>query len=1102
MYNNFITFASQSAALSGLRSEKPSFYRDFILNPQLNGPATIGALPSLTRIGPDLTFGRNTSATFLNQQGFIQTVGVNIPRFEWDNHRTNLLSASEDFTNPAWSGAGQAGFDDLQNVIARGDIAKSAIGPDGVFNSAWTVNVSALSGIYTAAGGFYQFVQPQALLRDQIITASGWFRSTNPTPVYFNANSGGGFGTFFIVDQVWRRYTVTGVWSVPDINRNVGLGWYSFGGVSLNLPASAQLYIYGLQLEPGSTATPYISTGSRPVTVSTPKGLLLEERRINLVTHSTDYNTANWSTNLTRVSAVSATNLTLAPDGTNTATLILETSTTDIHPSPQFSANTTLLSGTNYTVSWFVKPYGRYTGSLIFVAPTDNSLCTATFNLSANTVTSTSQTINNFNPHGQIQTYPNNWYRVGMTFTIPQSTGYTGYYDFRLSPTDSNSANTTYPGNTAVGMFFWGAQWEQGHRNEFNELQRADFMTSYIPTNGLSADRGIEVPWMPVNTSGNNFYNPKEGTQLVSYSPLVSSTSRNRFLNLLHFSGGSTFYGIRIDGNTFPQGHRIAIRDGRGGGDITFTRPLTGAITIGHSYNAQGNSGSLNGDLLTNTNTVTGVRQWTMQPYILGDWINLGINSANGHIRKVGYWPRRLSNTTLRALTNPQIGFAKYFAEDKSLYTGTGPGVEVLRNSQATYIDSDGIIKTASVNKPRFDHGPVTKVCQGLLIEEQRTNIVSWSSRIDTWEPTNLSTNILSPIEAPDGTLTATPFERQIGQTLGARTAPIYDLAGIIKSAGTYTWSMFVKRHNHDFAQIAFVVGAFPNWAIWRVRVDLNTGSFIDGTVIRQNWTNPLTPNIIINNRNMLESENGVNGVYNDVQVVTYPNGWFRVIGTSTFTDNPYLINARLSIQPVQSTGFISPAGPAGVTAWGAQVEEGAFATSYIPTAGNAAGVTRAEDIIQVNSNSFDTFYNESQGTFYAKVLPVSGSQTAAILDIGDINNSIHGIWKSGEGGDGSVGTSWNTFSDTSFLSANALFVPLTSNSVSITGIGNIPSRIAYTYGPGNFITSVSSTLVTQSTAVSALPSLEGFSYFNGHIQSLEYYNVQLPTTQLTALSN
>jgi hypothetical protein len=43
---------------------------------------------------------------------------------------------------------------------------------------------------------------------------------------------------------------------------------------------------------------------------------------------------------------------------------------------------------------------------------------------------------------------------------------------------------------------------------------------------------------------------------------------------------------------------------------------------------------------------------------------------------------------------------------------------------------------------------------------------------------------------------------------------------------------------------------------------------------------------------------------------------------------------------------------------------------------------------------------------------------------------------------------------------------------------------------------------MTQSTAVSALPSLEGFSYFNGHIQSIEYYNTRLTNQQLTALSN
>lgn len=191
--------------------------------------------------------------------------------------------------------------------------------------------------------------------------------------------------------------------------------------------------------------------------------------------------------------------------------------------------------------------------------------------------------------------------------------------------------------------------------------------------------------------------------------------------------------------------------------------------------------------------------------------------------------------------------------------------------------------------------------------------------------------------------------------------------------------------------------------------------------------------------------------------------------------------------------------GTEGLYVWGAQFEAGTFVTSYIPTT-NAA-VTRAEDIIQVNSNSFDTFYNPEQGTFYAKVLPLSGAQTAAIIDVGDTYNSIHGIWKSGEGGDGSVGTQWNTFSDSYFLSAGAQYTPLTSNFTSLPNTANLANRIAYTYGP-TFATAISTSLITQTTAASALPSLEGFSYFNGHIQSLEYYNTRLTTTQLTALSN
>ena len=50
---------------------------------------------------------------------------------------------------------------------------------------------------------------------------------------------------------------------------------------------------------------------------------------------------------------------------------------------------------------------------------------------------------------------------------------------------------------------------------------------------------------------------------------------------------------------------------------------------------------------------------------------------------------------------------------------------------------------------------------------------------------------------------------------------------------------------------------------------------------------------------------------------------------------------------------------------WGVQVEEGTFATSYIPTTDST--VTRAADVAEIAGTNFSSFYNQSKGTVFAE---------------------------------------------------------------------------------------------------------------------------------------
>ena len=57
--------------------------------------------------------------------------------------------------------------------------------------------------------------------------------------------------------------------------------------------------------------------------------------------------------------------------------------------------------------------------------------------------------------------------------------------------------------------------------------------------------------------------------------------------------------------------------------------------------------------------------------------------------------------------------------------------VTFTRSSTATYTNQIGLIQSAAVNEPRFDYDPVTLAARGLLVEESRTNLLTYSEQFD-----------------------------------------------------------------------------------------------------------------------------------------------------------------------------------------------------------------------------------------------------------------------------------------------------------------------------------------------------------------------------------
>jgi len=238
---------------------------------------------------------------------------------------------------------------------------------------------------------------------------------------------------------------------------------------------------------------------------------------------------------------------------------------------------------------------------------------------------------------------------------------------------------------------------------------------------------------------------------------------------------------------------------------------------------------------------------------------------------------------------------------------------------------------TAASGVARFDHNPTTFESLGLLIEEQRTNLLLYSEQFDnaSWTKNNSSITANTVI-APDGALT--------GDKLVEDTATASHLVltpAVVVSGSLYTYSTYIKRAERRYALMA-VLTAFPTTAI---QIDLDTGTVSTGT------GSPL-----------------------NAFCVPAGNGWFRcgfsIAATSSVGGQ---FNIYASENGLWSSRSYTGDGYSGIYIWGTQVELGAFATSYIPTV--ASQVTRAADAASMTGTNFSSWYNQAEGSFYASVV-------------------------------------------------------------------------------------------------------------------------------------
>lgn len=379
-------------------------------------------------------------------------------------------------------------------------------------------------------------------------------------------------------------------------------------------------------------------------------------------------------------------------------------------------------------------------------------------------------------------------------------------------------------------------------------------------------------------------------------------------------------------------------------------------------------------------------------------------------------------------------------------------------------------LMTAAADHARFDHDPLTGESKGLLIEEQRTNLIAYSEDFTQsfWNENRSSTLtndhvFPNQLIAPDGVSLATKIIPK-----NVNGAHYIGSGNLNVSANTvYTASCYFKAAEIDTVSIAL--------------------KKYDGL---NNWVN----------FNLTDVTATPVHAFDDYSIEDVGNGWRRCSVSLNLGAGADADAGLLYFYVKQASGWIGN-NYDGLYMWGAQVEQATFPTSYIKSSGATAGTVRSADNASITGENFSSWYRQDEGSIYIEAGTAVDVSFTPYLGVGLDN-----------GGDGYRFNSIMSYENNKIIFNNWNGTGTVVTNGLLINENGVSEKIAAVYKDNDFAMSANGSSVVSDTDGSHYKDMKTLyigqtpypgtnRYLGNCIKKLAYYPQRLTNEQLQNLT-